>query len=198
MRLGDTVSADDRWLIVGLGNPGSEYDATRHNIGFAVVDELVQRCSVGLRRHRRAHAQTAEGHLGGHPVVLAKPSTYMNRSGDAVSGLAGFYRIAAERVMAVHDELDLPLGSLRIKSGGGSGGHNGVKSISASLGTPDFLRIRLGIGRPPGQMDPATYVLRRFASTERDEAAIAVQRGADAATAIIEQGLAKAQNIYNA
>jgi peptidyl-tRNA hydrolase, PTH1 family len=185
------------WLIVGLGNPGKEYDATRHNIGFDVVDELSQRMHTSFRRARRASAVTAEGRLAGQRVVLAKPLTFMNRSGDAVAGLLAFYRVPVSRLVVVHDELDLPLESLRIKAGGGSGGHNGLKSVGASIGTVDYYRVRVGIGRPPGRMDPAAYVLRRFSASERDAAEGAVHRAADAVQVLVGEGLAAAQNGFN-
>ncbi len=147
-------------LIVGLGNPGSEYRKNRHNVGFMAVDRLAQGIGINLGRvqHR---ALFGKGECFGHPVILAKPQTFMNRSGDSVNLLARFYKIPPARVLVVYDELDLPLGSLRLRQKGGSGGHNGMKSVIQHLGN-DFPRLRLGIGRPPGRMDPAAYVLRDF------------------------------------
>lgn len=185
------------WLVVGLGNPGAEYAGTRHNIGFEVVDELARRMSASLRLHRRSRALTAEGRLRNHRVVLAEPQTFMNRSGDAVAGLMSFYRIPAQRLVVVHDDLDLPLESLRLKTGGGAGGHNGLRSISASIGTVDYNRVRVGIDRPPGRMDPAAYVLRRFGSSQRAAVELAVQRASDAVESLIDEGLATAQNNFN-
>lgn len=190
-------AADGPWLVVGLGNPGSEYANTRHNIGFDVVSELAVRAGASLRMNKRARALSAEARLAGVRVVLAEPQTFMNLSGSAVASLCGFYRIPAERVVAIHDDLDLPLGGLRVKRGGGSGGHNGIKSMVSSLGTPEFLRVRVGIGRPPGTMDPAAYVLRRFAAAERSEAELAVATAADATESLLAKGLAATQNDFN-
>lgn len=183
--------------MVGLGNPGSEYVGTRHNIGFEVVDDLAARSGSGFRRHRRAAALVAEVRLADASAVLAKPTTFMNNSGAAVAGLCAYYRVPTDHVIAVHDDLDLPLGGLRLKSGGGDGGHNGLKSIRASLSSGDFLRVRVGIGRPPGRMDPAAYVLRRFAAGEQPEVKLMVAEAADAAVDLISHGLTSAQNAYN-
>ena len=156
-------------LIVGLGNPGPEYERTRHNVGQMVADELASRMGVGFTRHR-AGAVVATGRLGigGPRVVLAKPTGYMNVSGRPVSALASFYGIGPEDLVVVHDELDIPFDTLRLKRGGGEGGHNGLKSITASLGTKDYARVRVGIGRPPGRMDVADFVLRPFTKPEQD------------------------------
>lgn len=188
---------DQPWLLVGLGNPGAEYDGTRHNIGFAVADDLCARMGGSFRKHKRASAVVAEGRLAGQRAVVAKPMTFMNVSGSAVAGLSAFYRVPTEQVVVIHDELDLPLGALRVKSGGGAGGHNGVKSTVASLSTPEFFRVRVGIDRPPGQMDPAVYVLRRFTAAERPEAEIAVVTAADAVESLMSVGLAATQNRFN-
>lgn len=190
-------TADEPWLVVGLGNPGSEYAHTRHNIGFDVVSELARRAGATLRMNKRARALTTETRLAGTRAVLAEPQTFMNLSGSAVASLAGFYRIPVGRVVAIHDDLDLPLGGLRVKIGGGSGGHNGIKSMASSLGTPEFLRVRVGIGRPPGTMDPAVYVLRRFTNAERSEAELAVATAADATESLLTNGLAPTQNSFN-
>lgn len=190
-------AADEPWLVVGLGNPGSEYANTRHNIGFDVVAELARRAATSLRLNKRARALTAETRLSGTRVVLAEPQTFMNLSGAAVASLAGFYRVPVDRVVAIHDDLDLPLGGLRVKRGGGSGGHNGIKSMASSLSTPEFFRVRVGIGRPPGTMDPAAYVLRRFAAAERTEAELAVVTAADATESLLADGLAATQNSFN-
>lgn len=191
------MATDGPWMVVGLGNPGAEYDGTRHNIGFAVVDLLADRARDAFRRHKRAQALVAESRVAGQRAVLVKPTTYMNNSGAAVAGLAKFYRTPPDRVIAVHDDLDLPLGGLRLKRGGGDGGHNGLKSITASLGTPDYLRVRVGIGRPPGRMDPAAFVLRRFSSAERPEAEISTAEAADAVEALATESLPIAQNRFN-
>lgn len=182
--------------MVGLGNPGSEYAGNRHNVGFMVVDELAGP-RARFKSHRRARALTWEGRLGHSRVVLAKPTTYMNDSGQAVAALCSFYRVTPEHVIAVHDELDLPFGSIRLKLGGGDNGHNGLKSMRRSLGTGEFHRARVGIGRPPGTMDPAAFVLRDFAAAERSEVPELVARCADAVQALMTEGLDRAQSDYN-
>ena len=190
------------WLVAGLGNPGREYANNRHNVGFAVVDLLAGRTGVRFGRHRRAVAEVAETRLGvgmdAPAVVLAKPMTYMNLSGGPVAGLAAFYKIPPERIIAVYDELDLPYGTLRTKLGGGEGGHNGARSISQSLSTKDYHRVRFGIGRPPGRQDPADYVLSDFNSTERKELDYLVDRAADIVESIIQHGLENTQNAFHA
>jgi len=190
------------WLVAGLGNPGREYANNRHNVGFAVVDLLADRTRVRFGRHRRAVADVAEARLGvgidAPAVVLAKPMTYMNLSGGPVAALAAFYKIPPERIIAVHDELDLPFGTLRTKIGGGEGGHNGARSISQSLSTKDYHRVRFGIGRPPGRQDPADYVLSDFNSTERKELDYLVDRAADIVESIIQHGLEHTQNTFHA
>jgi len=190
------------WLVAGLGNPGREYANNRHNVGFAVVDLLADRTRVRFGRHRRAVADVAEARLGvgidAPAVVLAKPMTYMNLSGGPVAALAAFYKIPPERIIAIYDELDLPYGTLRTKIGGGEGGHNGARSISQSLSTKDYHRVRFGIGRPPGRQDPADYVLSDFNSTERKELDFLVDRCADIVESIIQHGLEHTQNTFHA
>lgn len=186
--------ADGRWLIVGLGNPGPEYAATRHNIGFLVVDELARRMGGSLAKHRRATAEVLEGRLQGEPTVLVRSRTYMNTSGGPVKALVGFYKVPLDHLIVIHDDLDLPLGTLRLKAGGGHGGHNGLRSIASAMGSPDFIRVRCGIGRPPGRQDPADYVLRPFGSKERVEAELLVQRAADAIEDVQRIGLEATQN----
>ena len=190
------------WLVAGLGNPGREYANNRHNVGFAVVDLLAGRTGVRFGRHRRAFAEVAETRLGvgidAPAVVLAKPMTYMNLSGGPVAALMAFYKIPPERLIAVHDELDLPFGTLRTKLGGGEGGHNGARSISQSLSTKDYHRVRFGIGRPPGRQDPADYVLSDFSSAERKELDYLVDRCADIVESIIHHGLEHTQNTFHA
>jgi peptidyl-tRNA hydrolase, PTH1 family len=192
---------DDRYLVVGLGNPGPRYAATRHNAGFFVVDLLAERIGGRFKAHRSnahsANADVVEGRLAGASVVIGKPRTYMNESGGPVVGLARFYKVDVERIIVVHDELDLPFETLRLKRGGGEGGHNGLRSIATSLGSKEFVRVRFGISRPPGRQDPADYVLREFASSERKELPYLVDRAADAVEAIIARGLEAAQNEYN-
>jgi PTH1 family peptidyl-tRNA hydrolase len=189
------------WLVVGLGNPGPKYAANRHNVGFAVADLLAKRMGATFGRHRKAVADVAEARLGvgidAPRVVLAKPLTYMNLSGGPVAGLASFYKVPSEKIIAVYDELDLPYGQIRLKVGGGEGGHNGARSISTSLSTKDYVRVRFGIGRPPGRQDPADFVLTDFTSVERKELEFLVDRAADAVEAIVVNGLAKAQLLFH-
>src|SRR5437762_341494 len=177
------MSADNApWLVVGLGNPGPEYARNRHNVGFMVADLLADRLRARFGRHRKAVAEVAEGRLGlgvdAPRLVLAKPLTYMNRSGGPVAGLAQFYKVPVDRIVAMHDDLDLPYGRLRMKVGGGEGGHNGLRSMSRSLGTKEYIRVRFGIGRPPGRQDPADYVLADFSTVERKELEFLVDRTA--------------------
>ncbi len=188
--------ADDRFLVVGLGNPGPRYEATRHNAGFLVVDLLAERLGGRFKAHK-ARADVAEGRLAGLPVVLAKPKTYMNESGGPVVNVARFYKIPVERIAVVHDELDLPYGEVRLKRGGGEGGHNGLRSTTASLGSKEYARVRFGIGRPPGRQDPADYVLREFSTAERKDLAFHVDRAADAVEALLADGLEAAQNRFH-
>ena len=188
--------ADDRFLVVGLGNPGPRYAATRHNAGFFVVDLLTERLGGRLKAHK-GRADVLEGRLGGVPVVLAEPRSYMNESGGPVVSVARFYKIPLDRIVVVHDELDLPFGALRLKVGGGDGGHNGLRSVTAALGSKEYLRVRFGIGRPPGRQDPADFVLREFAATERKGLGFFIDRAADAVEALLAQGLDAAQNTYN-
>ncbi len=189
------------WLIAGLGNPGPEYAATRHNIGFLVIDALADRAGVKLARHKRAHALAAEAKIGVpgslHRLVLAQPMSFMNESGGPVQALLSFYGIEPDRLIAVHDELDLPFDALRVKSGGGDNGHNGLKSIRRSIGTGDFLRVRAGIGRPPGRQDAAAFVLKPFSSAERRELPAFVDRCADAVESLVNDGLERTQNRFN-
>ncbi|HEV7646761.1 MAG TPA: aminoacyl-tRNA hydrolase [Actinophytocola sp.] len=183
-------------LVVGLGNPGPRYAANRHNIGFLVADELADRIGGRFKSHK-AGADVLEGRLGGRRVMLAKPRSYMNVSGGPVVGTARFYKVPAEHLVVVHDELDLPFGSVRLKLGGGENGHNGLRSITKSLGTKEYLRVRFGIGRPPGRMDPADFVLRDFSATERKDLALEIDRCADATEALVAKGLEAAQNLFH-
>jgi peptidyl-tRNA hydrolase, PTH1 family len=187
---------DDRFLIVGLGNPGTRYAATRHNIGFAVVELLALRLGARFKGHR-SRCEIVETRFGGSPVVLAKPMSYMNESGGPVNAAARFFKVPVSRIVVAHDDLDLEFGSLRLKRGGGEGGHNGLRSTTSALGSVDYGRVRFGIGRPPGRQDPADYVLREFSSTERRELAFLIDRAADATEALVRDGLEAAQNAYN-
>jgi peptidyl-tRNA hydrolase, PTH1 family len=190
------------WLVVGLGNPGPEYAKNRHNIGFVIADLLAERVGARFARHRRAVALVAQGRLGvgadAPRLVLAKPMTYMNLSGGPVAGLAQFYKVPVSRLIAIYDELDLDFGVLRLKVNGGEGGHNGLRSVSRSLGGREYVRVRFGIGRPPGRQDPADYVLSDFSPVERKELDFLVDRAADATEAVIRRGLEWAQNVYHA
>ncbi|MEU6999632.1 aminoacyl-tRNA hydrolase [Nonomuraea sp. NPDC046570] len=182
----------DRWLIAGLGNPGAEYAGHRHNAGFMVLDELAARAGGRFKAHRsRAEVLETRG------AVLAKPLSFMNLSGGPVKALADFYKITPDRLIVVHDELDIPYGALRAKLGGGDNGHNGLKSITKVLGTRDYLRVRFGIGRPPGRMDPAAYVLKDFGTAERKDLAFLVDRAADVVESLMEKGLEATQNAFH-
>ena len=199
----DTMTpVTDVWLVVGLGNPGPAYAGHRHNVGYLVDDVLAQRMGSPFRAHKSGRADVVEGRLGPvgaetPRVVLARPRSYMNESGGAVSTLAKFYKVPPERIIAVHDELDIPYGALRIKLGGGDNGHNGLRSMRSSLGTGDFYRVRVGIGRPPGRQDPADFVLSNYSATERKELEINVVEAADAVESLVADGLEKTQQRFN-
>lgn len=195
---GKREDMSDAWLIVGLGNPGSEYERTRHNIGQMVVDELAREVGGSFKRHK-ARAMVLEGRLGmgGPKVVLAKPLTYMNTSGGPVAGLAQFYGINPEKIIAVHDELDIPFDTIKLKIGGGEGGHNGLRDMSKALGTKDYYRVRAGIGRPPGRMQVSDFVLKPFSSAEVKELPFLVSNAADAVRLLIEDALVAAQQKFH-
>ena len=199
------------WLIVGLGNPGPSYSGHRHNIGAMVVDELAARVGANLRSHK-ARAVASEvripaptgGPPGGAPAgapgpraVIATPLTYMNESGGPVASLMSFYKVSVENLIVIHDDLDIPFADVRLKLGGGEGGHNGLRSITKSIGTRDYLRVRVGIGRPPGRMDPADYVLHDFSGTERTEVPLLIGDAADAAERLVTEGLIAAQQQWH-
>ncbi|MFJ1458031.1 aminoacyl-tRNA hydrolase [Nocardia wallacei] len=181
-------------LVVGLGNPGPEYERTRHNVGFLVADVLAGRVGGRFTVHKKSGADLLEARLDGRKVLLAKPRTYMNVSGRPVAALARFFSVPADEVIVVHDELDLPFGAIRLKRGGGEGGHNGLRSVSSALTTKDYLRVRFGIGRPPGRQDPADFVLKPFSSVERKEVPVLVEQAADAVELLLRVGLEPAQN----
>ena len=190
------------WLVVGLGNPGPTYAGTRHNVGYLVTDELATRMGGGFRAHKSGRADVVEGRLGGvgpgsTRAVLARPRSYMNESGGPVASLTAFYKVAPEHVVAVHDELDLPFDTLRVKLGGGDNGHNGLRSMRQSLGTGDFYRVRVGIGRPPGRQSPADFVLSPYASVERKVLPFQVDRAADAVESLLAAGLDRTQSLFN-
>jgi PTH1 family peptidyl-tRNA hydrolase len=185
-------------LVVGLGNPGENYARTRHNVGFMVADLLAARLGSKFKAHKRSGAEIATGRLTGLAVVLAKPRCYMNESGRQVGPLAKFYSVPPADIIVIHDELDIDFGRIRLKLGGGEGGHNGLRSIASALGTKDFQRVRIGIGRPPGRKDPAAFVLENFSATERPEVPTICEQAADATELLIELGLESAQNRVHA
>jgi len=185
-------------LVVGLGNPGDNYTRTRHNVGFMVADLLAVRLGSTFKAHKRSGAEVVSGRLAGHSVVVAKPRCFMNESGRQVGPLAKFYSIAPADIVVIHDDLDLDFGRIRLKLGGGEGGHNGLRSVAAALGTKDFQRVRIGIGRPPGRKDPASFVLENFTAAERGEVATIYEQAADATESLIELGLEPAQNRVHA
>lgn len=193
------MTDDAPWLVVGLGNPGKEYAGNRHNVGFLVADLLASRVGAKFGRPKRVHAEVAEGRLGfgGPKLILVKPLTFMNLSGGPVVALARFFKVPVEQVIAVHDELDVPFGQVRVKRGGGEGGHNGLRSMSTSLSTQEYARVRFGIGRPPGRQEPADYVLSDFAGAERKELGFLVDRAADVVEAVVREGVEWAQNRYH-
>ncbi|WP_153394389.1 aminoacyl-tRNA hydrolase [Ornithinicoccus halotolerans] len=191
------------WLVVGLGNPGPRYEGNRHNVGAMALAELARRCSATLKQHKsrawvaEVRLGTAPGGLPGPRAVLARPMTYMNVSGGPVAELASFYKVPREQVVVLHDELDIDFGAVRVKRDGGEGGHNGLRSISQSLGGRDYLRVRLGIGRPPGRQDPADFVLTDFPARDRDEVELLAGDGADAVEELVHLGLPAAQQRFH-
>jgi peptidyl-tRNA hydrolase, PTH1 family len=185
-------------LVVGLGNPGPNYASTRHNLGFMVADRLAARLGATFKVHKRSGAEVVTGRLGGHSVVLARPRSYMNESGRQVAPLAKFYSVPPADIVVIHYDLDIDFGRIRLKLGGGEGGHNGLRSVVAALGTKDFQRVRIGIGRPPGRKDAAAFVLEKFTAAERAELSAMCEQAADAAELLIELGLEPAQNRVHA
>ncbi|GAA0668441.1 aminoacyl-tRNA hydrolase [Streptomyces thermocarboxydovorans] len=196
-----TTDAAAPWLIAGLGNPGPDYAGNRHNVGFMVADLLAERMGGRFKRSGKAQAQVVEGRIGppgpmSRRVVLAKPMSYMNLSGGPVNALREFHKVPVDHVVAIHDELDIGFGALRLKRGGGDNGHNGLKSLTKAFG-PDYHRVRFGIGRPPGRMPVADFVLRDFSPAERKELDYFVDRAADAVECLVIEGLERAQSTYN-
>ena len=187
------------WLVVGLGNPGARYAAHRHNVGYRVADCLAERMGARFRAHKSGRAEVVEGRLAtpGPRVVLARPRSYMNESGGPVKALASYYGVDPDHVVAVHDELDIAFGTLRIKLGGGDNGHNGLRSLRSSLGTGDFYRVRVGIGRPFGRTDVSDFVLSPYSSSETRELEVQVVEAADAVESLVSAGLAETQQRYN-
>jgi PTH1 family peptidyl-tRNA hydrolase len=188
----------DAWLIVGLGNPGPKYETTRHNVGQMALDVLSDRLASKFASHR-TNSRIAEGHLtpGGPKLILAKSNGYMNTSGGPVAGLAKYFSVPVDRIVVLHDEIDLPFDSLKLKQGGGHGGHNGLRNIAQALDTPDFYRVRIGVGRPPGQQDAADYVLRPFASSELTNLNVLLEDAADATEELVNEGLLAAQQKFH-
>jgi peptidyl-tRNA hydrolase, PTH1 family len=184
------------WLIVGLGNPGEQYSGNRHNVGFMVVDVLAARIGGRFKAHK-SRSDVVEGRLGAIRTVLAKPRSYMNESGGPVAALRGFFSVPVSQLVVVHDELDIDFGEVRVKQGGGDNGHNGLRSITKSLADKDYLRVRVGIGRPPGRMDAAAFVLKDYSSTERRELAVQLERAADAVESLLCHGLGQTQNAFH-
>ncbi|MEU2264710.1 aminoacyl-tRNA hydrolase [Streptomyces sp. NPDC019645] len=196
-----TDDAGAPWLVVGLGNPGPGYAGNRHNVGFMVADLLAERMAGKFKRAAKTQAQVVEGRIGpagpgSRRVILAKPMSYMNLSGGPVVALRDFYKVPTAHVVAVHDELDIDFGALRLKLGGGDNGHNGLKSMTKAMGS-DYHRVRFGIGRPPGRMQVADFVLKDFSGAERKELDYFVDRGADAVECLVTEGLERAQSAYN-
>jgi peptidyl-tRNA hydrolase, PTH1 family len=201
------MTAAEVWLVVGLGNPGDKYAGHRHNVGYLVNDELAQRLGSGQksglwRAHKTGRADVVEGRIGapgtsGPRAVLARPRSYMNEVGGPVKALATFYKVPTERIVAIHDEIDIPFGTMRVKLGGGDNGHNGLKSLRSSLGTGDFHRVRIGIGRPPGRQQVADFVLSDYSAAERKEVPLQVALAADAVETLLTEGLERTQQKFN-
>ena len=191
--------SNSTWLVVGLGNPGPDYAANRHNVGQMVLDILADRISASFKSHK-ANASVAEGRIGfgGPKVILAKPGTYMNNSGGPVANLMKFYDLDVQHVIVVHDELDIDAGAVRVKQSGGHAGHNGLRDIIAAAGSNDFVRVRVGIGRPPGRQDAADFVLKNFSGDERKELPLLLELSADAVEEIVTKGALDAMNSVNA
>ncbi len=189
-------STTERWIVVGLGNPGDEYERTRHNVGAMVVEDLAKRHRVTFSSHKSGN-RIAEFKLGLVAVTLARPNSYMNTLGPQVRSLRDFYSVENSHLIALHDELDIEFATIRIKFAGGENGHNGLKSMTSSLGGPEYFRIRLGIGRPPGRQDPADFVLKKFSSMEREQLPSFLDRAGDAVESLIENGLELSQSTFN-
>ena len=198
-RRGKGEDMSDAWLIVGLGNPGPEYEKTRHNIGQMVLDELAKEVGGSFKKHSKASAVVVEGRLGfgGPKVILMKSLGYMNTSGGPVSAVAKFYGIDPDHIIVVHDELDIPFDTIKLKIGGGEGGHNGLRDITKALGTKDYYRVRTGIGRPPERMDTADFVLKPFSSTEAKDLPFLISNAADATMMLVKEGLLATQQRYH-
>ena len=188
----------DRWLVAGLGNPGPEYADTRHNVGADAVRRLAEQEHTDLGRNKRVRCEIAEVTLDGTPVVLAVPTSYMNRSGDPVQSAARWFKVPVERTIVLHDELDLDVGQLKLKRGGGHAGHNGLKDVDRALGSREYLRVRIGVGRPPGRQPAKDHVLRRFPAEERATIDVVLGEAADAVGHLVADGLEATQGRYHA
>lgn len=196
-RRGDAAPDGDRWLVVGLGNPESEYGGTRHNVGADAVRGLARREHVELSRNKRVRCEIAEATVDGARLVLAVPAGYMNRSGDPVQAAAAWYKVPPERVVVCHDDLDIEVGSIRLKRGGSHAGHRGLKDLDRALGSADYLRVRIGVGRPPGRMPARDHVLKRFTASEREEIDVTLAEVGDAVVGLVTEGLEPMQNRYH-
>ena len=190
------------WIVLGLGNPGPAYAGHRHNVGYLVADELVRRIGTPFKAHKASRAEVAEGRLGvpggpGTRLVVVRPRSYMNEIGGPTKALLSFFKVGPERLVAVHDELDIPFDTMRVKFAGGDNGHNGLRSLRSSLGTGDFFRVRVGVGRPPGRQDPADFLLSNFPSSTREEVAIEISRAADSVESLVQVGLEATQSAFN-
>jgi PTH1 family peptidyl-tRNA hydrolase len=185
------------WIVLGLGNPDDEYGNTRHNAGAMVVTRLAERAGTRLKRSSRSRAQVAEIRDGDARVVLARPSSYVNESGGPASLLARWYKTPVERIIVVHDEIDLAFGKLQVRRDGGTAGHNGLKDVAKALGSPDFLRVRIGVGRPPGRKDPADYVLEPIGKRDAEDFSVLIERAADATMDLVHLALERAQDRHN-
>lgn len=190
----DSQNDNGPWLVVGLGNPGPKYELTRHNIGYLVLDVLAEQVGATFKKHASAHADFATGNLNGIRIELLRSRSYMNESGGPVKAAMAYSKITPDRLIVVHDEMDIPFDSIKVKIGGGNAGHNGLKSVSGSLGTPDYVRVRMGVDRPPGQMDSAAYVLKPFNAAERKVLPVFCLDGAEVVESIITRGIEATQN----
>jgi PTH1 family peptidyl-tRNA hydrolase len=202
----ETAAGAEPWIVVGLGNPGPAYAGHRHNVGYLVADELARRLGAPFKAHKGTRTDLVEGRLAHHQLspgvpgprlVVVRPRCYMNEIGGPTKALLSFYKVGSERLVAVHDELDIPFDTMRVKFAGGDNGHNGLRSIRSSLGTGDFYRVRVGIGRPSGRQDPADFLLSNYSSTERKELPFQVDRAADAVESLLTLGLAETQQRFN-
>jgi PTH1 family peptidyl-tRNA hydrolase len=192
--------ADDAWVVVGLGNPGSSYARTPHNVGYVVCDVLAARLGSQWRAHKSGRAHVIEGRLPPLPgprLVLGRARSYMNDSGGPVAGLLGFYKVPPERLVVIHDELDLPAASLRVKFGGGDNGHNGLRSLRSALGTGDYYRVRVGVGRPVGRQSASDHVLSRLNASDHEALVLSAERAADAVESLLREGLSRTQQEFN-